>query len=191
MGVCVIYASVKSKQPEAARRKQLFLAALVTELKSLEGDAEGRYRALMQALEAEPQMAEDPDFAHMRRDIVCGRGASLFLKAKRLLDTGLAAASIEYFTRAHVVLTAQIDVFALDQEIVLALARKLTLEMAAIGGPANLPVAYLRLEEIRNMAQSAKLDESSRHAFMLICQSAVYREIAPYLANGDRPSPAA
>lgn len=165
-----------------------FVAALVTELKSLEGDAEGRYRALMRALEAEPAMAADPDFARMRRDVIVVHGASLFWKAKRFLDKSLAAAAIEYFSRAHGLLTSHSGVFSFDKDAVLETARRMTLEIQAIPGPAKIVLSEVRLKELRAMAQAAGLDESSKLASMLICQAAVYREIAPYLVPAPRPS---
>lgn len=172
----------------SARAKSLFVAALVKELKSLEGDAEGRYRALMRALEAEPAMAADPDVARMRRDVIVVHGASLFWKAKRFLDKGLAAAAIEYFSRAHGLLTSHGGAFSFDKDAVVETARRMTLEMQAIPGPAKIVLSELRLKELRAMNQAAGLDESSKLASMLICQAAVYIEIAPYLVPAPRPS---
>lgn len=172
----------------SARAQSLFVAALVKELKSLEGDAEGRYLALARALEENPAMAADPEVARMRRDVIVVHGAGLFYKAKRLLGRSLAAAAIEYFARAHGLLTGHGDAFSFDKDAVLETARRLALEVQGTPCPAKIDLSERRLKELRTLAGAAGLDDSSRLASMLICKAAVYIEIAPYLVPAPRPS---
>lgn len=69
-----------------------FLASFSEMLRSLEGDAEGRYRALMGVLAVAPELADDAAFEQMRREVVLSFVTSLILDAKRASSTRTAEA---------------------------------------------------------------------------------------------------
>lgn len=166
----------------ASLSKSGFLTSFAEMLRSLEGDAEGSYRALVGVLAVAPELADDVGFAQMRRDVVFAYGASLFQDAKRALDAGRHADAGARFARVHELLVGHIGFFDLDHEAVLTRARELSLEMLAVRSPKDIALSDRRLQEIRDLAATSSINDASKHAFMLIGQSVIYRDIAPYLA---------
>jgi hypothetical protein len=165
------------------RKNEIFAEEIMPKLEEIKDQpAEKRYQRLIQIQENVPKDVEFDDLIAIRRRFVVEYAVEMLVKGKEeLLEHKNENYAQDLFSKANELLMKHFDDFNLNKEKILEIASDLSKEALTVRNPEYLSQIDTRLAEIRQTGESIKVDDWSKLAFVFLCQSVLYRDIAPYL----------
>lgn len=171
----------QAEKDKAQLAENAFFGDFMKRLVPLKDDPEGKYDLLQEILVEHPEYANGKDFLPVRRDIIFGYAMDIFLRGKKRFDQKDELGSVKDFAQAHQVLVDHIAEFDLNKEKVLEMVGDVSKEMLAISTPEGISLADRRIKEVSELSEKLKMDDASKYAFVILMQSAIYRDMAPYV----------
>ena len=165
------------------RKNEVFVEELLPKLVAVKNEApEKRYQVLLEVQETLPKDVElTEELIDIRRGFVCEYAVDLFVKGKELLlERKDEMGAVVLFSRAHDLLVKHLSEFALNKDKVLKMAADLSNECLAVKDPDYLTQIDTRLNQVHELGNKIDVDDSSKTALVLMLQSVLCRDIAPY-----------